>query len=161
MMGHKICFYGEIWLIISKLSRLPPLIWRTNASFFPESISLKTQAKWKGLYFLSFHLIQTYRLVSFIIAISLIGSSLFSWKWFCDFHKDKPPLHANIVAITKIWSPIYCRSIFIRVIFCCGWWVFVDVHHNNIWKSSSELTDPFKCIVSYIAPNTRGFKEDF
>ena len=27
MMGHKICFYGEIWLIIPKLSPLPLLIW--------------------------------------------------------------------------------------------------------------------------------------
>ena len=27
MMGHKICFYGEIWLIIPKLSLLPLLIW--------------------------------------------------------------------------------------------------------------------------------------
>ena len=26
MMGHKICFYGGIWLIIPKLSRLPLLI---------------------------------------------------------------------------------------------------------------------------------------
>ena len=28
MMGHKICLYGEIWLIIPKLSLLPFLIWR-------------------------------------------------------------------------------------------------------------------------------------
>ena len=27
MMGHKICFYGEIWLIIPKLSLLPFHIW--------------------------------------------------------------------------------------------------------------------------------------
>ena len=27
MRGNKICFYGEIWLIIPKLSLLPPLIW--------------------------------------------------------------------------------------------------------------------------------------
>ena len=27
MMGHKIHFYGEIWLIILKLSLLPLLIW--------------------------------------------------------------------------------------------------------------------------------------
>ena len=29
MMGHKICFYGEIWLIIPKLSLLPLLMWST------------------------------------------------------------------------------------------------------------------------------------
>ena len=29
MVGHKICFYGEIWLIVPKLSLLIPLIWRT------------------------------------------------------------------------------------------------------------------------------------
>ena len=29
MMGHKIRFYGEIWLIILKLSLLPLLIWST------------------------------------------------------------------------------------------------------------------------------------
>ena len=28
-MGHKICFYGEIWLIIPKLSLLLLLIWTT------------------------------------------------------------------------------------------------------------------------------------
>ena len=28
--GHKICFYGEIWLIIPKLSLFPPLIWGTE-----------------------------------------------------------------------------------------------------------------------------------
>ena len=27
MMGHKICFYGEIKLIITKSSQLPRLIW--------------------------------------------------------------------------------------------------------------------------------------
>ena len=30
MMGHKICFYGEIRLIISKSSLLPLLIWSTE-----------------------------------------------------------------------------------------------------------------------------------
>ena len=29
MMGHKICFYGEIWLIISQLSLLSLLVWTT------------------------------------------------------------------------------------------------------------------------------------
>ena len=29
MMDHKICFYGKIWLIISKLSLLPLLNWST------------------------------------------------------------------------------------------------------------------------------------
>ena len=29
-MGHKICFYGIIWIIISKLSLLPLLIWSTE-----------------------------------------------------------------------------------------------------------------------------------
>ena len=33
MMGHKICFYGEIWLIISELSLLPLLIWSTDIKF--------------------------------------------------------------------------------------------------------------------------------
>ena len=34
MVGHKICFNGEIWLIISKLSLLPLLIrfWSTAKS---------------------------------------------------------------------------------------------------------------------------------
>ena len=27
MMGHKICFYEEIWIIIPKLSLLPLRIW--------------------------------------------------------------------------------------------------------------------------------------
>ena len=30
MMGHKICFHEEIWLIIPKLSLLPLLIWSTD-----------------------------------------------------------------------------------------------------------------------------------
>ena len=30
MMGHKICFHGEIWLIIPELSLLPFLIWSTG-----------------------------------------------------------------------------------------------------------------------------------
>ena len=30
MMGHKIRFYEEIWLIIPKLSLLPLLIWSTD-----------------------------------------------------------------------------------------------------------------------------------
>ena len=30
MMGHKICFYGEIWLIIPKSSLLPLLMWSTD-----------------------------------------------------------------------------------------------------------------------------------
>ena len=32
MIGHKIYFYGEIWLIIPKLSLLPLLIWSTEVS---------------------------------------------------------------------------------------------------------------------------------
>ena len=34
MMGHKICFYGEIWLFIPKLSLLPLLIWSTDSEGF-------------------------------------------------------------------------------------------------------------------------------
>ena len=30
MMGHKICFYDEIWRIIPKLAQLPRLIWSTG-----------------------------------------------------------------------------------------------------------------------------------
>ena len=30
MMGHKICFYGEMWLMISELSLLALLIWSTD-----------------------------------------------------------------------------------------------------------------------------------
>ena len=30
MMGHKICFYEEIWIIIPKLSHLPLLIWSSD-----------------------------------------------------------------------------------------------------------------------------------
>ena len=30
MVGHKLCFYGEIWLIIPQLSLLPLLIWSTG-----------------------------------------------------------------------------------------------------------------------------------
>ena len=30
MMGHKICFYAEIWLIIPKLSLIPLPIWTTG-----------------------------------------------------------------------------------------------------------------------------------
>ena len=33
MMGHKICFEGEIWIIIPKLSLLPLLIWSTGVNF--------------------------------------------------------------------------------------------------------------------------------
>ena len=33
MMGHKICFYGEIWLIIPKLLMLPLPIW-SSATYF-------------------------------------------------------------------------------------------------------------------------------
>ena len=33
MIGHKISFYGEIWLIIPNLALLLLLIWSTMASF--------------------------------------------------------------------------------------------------------------------------------
>ena len=33
MMGHKMHFYGKIWLIIPKLSLLPRLIWSTDTAF--------------------------------------------------------------------------------------------------------------------------------
>ena len=39
MTGHKICFYGEIWLIIPKFSLLPLLIWSTVNSYFFKGIS--------------------------------------------------------------------------------------------------------------------------
>ena len=34
MMGHIICFYREMWLIIPKLSLLPLLIWSTGVAVF-------------------------------------------------------------------------------------------------------------------------------
>ena len=37
-MGHKICLYGEIWLIVSKLSLLPLLIWSSEIVVFNESL---------------------------------------------------------------------------------------------------------------------------
>ena len=46
MMGHKMCFYGEIWIIISKLILLPLLIWITgivkgyeNMKYFGDIVS--------------------------------------------------------------------------------------------------------------------------
>ena len=39
MMGHKICFYGEIWRIIPKLSLLPLLIWSTGKKILDFMIS--------------------------------------------------------------------------------------------------------------------------
>ena len=39
MMGRKICFDGEIWIIIPKLSQLPLFIWNTdvkNSSLYLE-----------------------------------------------------------------------------------------------------------------------------
>ena len=41
MMGHKICFYGEIWIIIPKLSLLPLLIWSTGKSSLPGNYHLE------------------------------------------------------------------------------------------------------------------------
>ena len=38
MMGHKICFYGEILLIIPKLSLLLLLIWSTVFSFLSRDV---------------------------------------------------------------------------------------------------------------------------
>ena len=37
MMGHKIRFYGEIWIIIPKLSMLSLLIWSTVSPLFASS----------------------------------------------------------------------------------------------------------------------------
>ena len=42
MMGHKICFYREIWLIISKLSLLALLIWSTVLMFNKNEEEKKT-----------------------------------------------------------------------------------------------------------------------
>ena len=38
MMGHKICFYGKIWLIIPKLSLIHLLIWSTAVTYILESL---------------------------------------------------------------------------------------------------------------------------
>ena len=46
MMGHKICFYGEIWLIIPKLSLLLPLIWSTAFSILKEYMVSNSIVKW-------------------------------------------------------------------------------------------------------------------
>ena len=42
MMGNKICFYGEIWLIIPKLSLLPlhTCSWSTGFSVGSGSLAL-------------------------------------------------------------------------------------------------------------------------
>ena len=40
MMGHKIGFYGEIWLIIPKLPLLPLLIWSTARMKMAELLSM-------------------------------------------------------------------------------------------------------------------------
>ena len=44
MMGHKICFHGEIWLIISKLSLLPLLIWSFEVPYSTASILVNKYA---------------------------------------------------------------------------------------------------------------------
>ena len=36
MMGHKICFYGEILIIIPKLPPLPLLIWSTGTAHYSD-----------------------------------------------------------------------------------------------------------------------------
>ena len=48
MMGLKICFYREIWIIIPKLSPLPLLIW-SSASYNISQVSVTTAAdtKWR------------------------------------------------------------------------------------------------------------------
>ena len=45
MMGHKICFKGEIWLIIPKLSLLPLLIWTTDLINILKAISFSAKNK--------------------------------------------------------------------------------------------------------------------
>ena len=46
MRGHKICFYGEIWLIIPELSLLPLLNWSIDMSvdFWMYSIPFELDA---------------------------------------------------------------------------------------------------------------------
>ena len=48
MMGHKICFYGEIWLIIPKLSLLPLLVWSSVMSVLPEILHLPVSFNWNA-----------------------------------------------------------------------------------------------------------------
>ena len=49
MMGHKICFYGEICIIIFKSSLLPFLIWSTG-TFHDNSVECETT-----FYVIQFH----------------------------------------------------------------------------------------------------------
>ena len=44
MMYHKICLDGEIWLIISKLSLLPLIIWATANSSLWEYYPMRWEA---------------------------------------------------------------------------------------------------------------------
>ena len=44
MMGHKICFRGEIWLIIPKLSLLPLLI---SSNVYTHKIEINRQTRFK------------------------------------------------------------------------------------------------------------------
>ena len=47
MVGHRICFYGEIWLIIPKLSLLLLLIWSTVPGIvFPNHLGPDVWVSW-------------------------------------------------------------------------------------------------------------------
>ena len=66
MRGHKICFNGEMWIIIPKLSMLPLLIWSTGNLHFIEDQSDH------NLFFLAISQYQS------IAAISLMQISIIS-----------------------------------------------------------------------------------
>ena len=44
MMGHKICIFGKIWIIIPKLSLLSLLIWSIESPGEKSYISAKIEA---------------------------------------------------------------------------------------------------------------------
>ena len=45
MMGHKICFNEEIWIVIPKLSLLLLLIWSTAYNYLKYSCSASASSK--------------------------------------------------------------------------------------------------------------------
>ena len=50
MMGHKICFDGELWIIIPKLSLLLLLIWSTDSYNTNADAKKKRKILTKGRY---------------------------------------------------------------------------------------------------------------
>ena len=132
MVGHKICFYGKLWLIMPKLSLFPLLIWSTvQIIIFP----------WCNAQFCKLIGCSIDMLVSSIDESVIISSLIFSWLNFDkNFNvndiafKDSDLSYCYVLKELRLW---WIQNY--HIIKHLSTFILIDIEFLNLQTTSFTL----------------------